>query len=898
MKDIKFNWCVPREYKDDNGEIRHAICRGNEKMSIGTLLDMQNETNEDMPKDALPWGQAFANGYRVMSNSLDFGDWNGTTFSDIDSKWFYRYCKPFNVDKLLKAIVEWAPILFENNYYACHLTNSKQGYRIFWYWDCEKTEENFRKCCILTEKYTRELFYNLGEQAKEIIDYKVDGHRVLDKCSNSIMQGFYITPNKIYFTDKSNSNEYGNVVIDDITLEQAYQSSILVKTVGNFEQSKFVKTIEVNEPNSDEIRYYPHQHRRCIYEALVVLYKEKPMVDEQWDRVSKLLPEGNGHDYMFYLNEPDKCKWFERTNNNILHDLSWIKPFGYEYVDEVEYVYWRQFRKSWKQHIRKMVMNEYLGVMKKAYDNENGKGSFAKLKTDEQETFIAGWKQHIDESDIFSKKWDIHFDEDGLSKLNELRSQYWKTRWESKDFKYLCSGYDIPKDIVTYKFYADFYYRDNNNVPNIKYDVLEDQVNVIGYWPETDKIQWHVFKYNDEYTHWKNDETFSNKAVKTDMLCAINKYVPRWHSYHTLKDYLNSLDLSTANEELLETWAIRYFKADDTKLTRTICKNFFIAAVKKQMVEKPADFVFQHMLLLQGPTGCGKTYFLVQMFTIDGHSYILNKIDPNGKDNEIGPLIAKNWLIQFGESENLKKVSVNAAKEFMDRINLGMKYQKKYENEQTTVYPRIVACRTSNDDILFNDVSVDVDRRNWLIECKTERNACDENMRNLIKSEKDILWATAYKMYLDDPDMDLELPVELFDELANLQESHKLITDNDIKEVYDDIFERDYVTDAKSQIMDETSFIEQLKHSDDILDRGLMTTTSSDMTMLGIMEDQKGAYMYRMRINRIPASWLKNYIVNKYGINTYTLLRQYMLKNGWECKTAGWHDTTKKCFVR
>ena len=897
MIDYKFNYCIPIEYKDKEGEIKYRLCKGGEKMQIDTLANIQQHANFNLPKDAQPWCQVFNNGYRVTKDRLKWDEWTGFTFSDIDSKWFYNYEKPFNVESLLKAIIEYAPIQYNYNYYASHLTNSKKGYRIFWYWNCDRTEDNFKKCCVLTEQYTRKLFYYFGDQAKQIIDYKLDKHKVLDHCSASVMQGFYITMNSISYSPYIDDKDFGYVELDDITLDEIYQTNSIAPTNGNYDQHSSAEFNDRKAVNKDKIKYYPHQHRRCIYEALIVLFKDKAKVDEEWRYICELLPEtdniSGGHNKKFYLNEPQKNRWYDKFNNKEIHRLDWLDAFGYKYVDSSNYIYINQFKKSWKRHCFGMLLMIYKEFKKEEYIKQNSdnvndnKLGIKKYKQNEGE-LNNNWYEEFCEHNIFDEYFDNILDDDRLNEFNNIRSMYYKTRWNKDDFKYLCNGYNIPKDIVTYKMYADFYYRDNNNLPIIKYDVLEDEIQVLGYWPETNKVQYHQFKYGNEYTHWKNNDEFSNSCNKIDMREAINKYVPRWHNYHVIKDYLNSLDLSKANEELLETWAIRYFKCDDTKLTREICKKFFIAAVKKQMIEKPADFVFQHMLFLQGPTGCGKTFFLVNMFTIDGHSFILNKIDPNGKDSEIGPLIAKNWLIQFGESENLKKISVNAAKEFMDRINLGMKYQKKFENEQTTVYPRIMACRTSNDDTLFNDISIsEGDRRNWLLVCKTGVNACDAEMREKMKSERDILWATAYKLYLDDPEQELELTNEAFSELSLLQEDYKLIKTSDIEETYNEIFNRKYLTNYKYEIKDETSFNEMLKHSD------------IDLNNCSYYADslQETSFAQENKIKRIPGRWISEYVKKKYGINHWTLLKKYMLEHNWEYKTAKYNMLTMKCFI-
>lgn len=896
MREFKFNYCIPREYKDkETGDIKYCLCRSGEKMDIDTLDNIQKKVNKDLPKEAMPWCQVFNNGYRVTHDNLNFKDWTGITFIDVDSKLFYKNVRSFDVNKLLNAILNEAQFRFNYNFYAIHLSNSKLGYRIYWYWDCERNEDNFKKCCILSEQYTKELFYSLGDQAKMIIDYKQGKSKVLDSCSRSIFQGTYMTDNKIFYSEFIDDDNFGSCILSDININDIYK--LTIEKI-NVKQSEHCEIINIDNVDKNNIKYYPHQHRRCIYEALIVLFKDKTKVDEEWNRICEMLPEQNGHKIKFYKEEPDKNDWYNKINNNIKHSLSWLDPFGYKYKDDSEYIYYMQFRKSWRQFIYNAVKSEYIKCNIPIFEKETDcKWDYEDKKDELQKEQIEKWTEKISGKSVFDEAFEYNavnnkkiIDDNYLTKLEEYRKSYYKTRWDNKEFKYLCNGYDIPKDIVTYKMYADFYYRDENNLPTIKYDVLEDDIKVIGYWPETNKIQYHTYKYNDEYTHWKNNDTFCNSCNNTDMMKAINKYVPRWHNYHSIKDYLNSLDLSISNEELLETWAIRYFGCDDTKLTREICKKYFIAAVKKQMIEDPTTFVFQHMLFLQGPTGCGKTYFLVTMFTINGHSYILNKIDPNGKDNEIGPLIAKNWLIQFGESENLKKVSVNAAKEFLDRINLGMKYQKKYENEQTTIYPRIMACRTSNDDVLFNDISIsEVDRRNWLLVCKNGINSCDDKLRTLISSEKDILWATAYKLYLDNPNQSLELSNETFDDLAKIQEEFKLITNDEIKEIYDEIFNRIYLTNGKGEIEDEYHFKQMLERSDLSLQRKGAYVSDIIDTNVFVQEN---------KITKIPGKWLSNFIKDKYSTNHMKLLKKYLINNGWEFKTTGYLDSTKKCWIK
>ena len=66
-----------------------------------------------------------------------------------------------------------------------------------------------------------------------------------------------------------------------------------------------------------------------------------------------------------------------------------------------------------------------------------------------------------------------------------------------------------------------------------------------------------------------------------------------------------------------------------------------------------------------------------------------------------------------------------------------------------------------------------------MIVCKTPACSCGDELKELMMSEKDILWATAMKLYLDNPDRSLELPVHLFKALNELQEEFKLIKTDD-----------------------------------------------------------------------------------------------------------------------
>ena len=896
IKKLLFNYWIPREYKDsETGEIRYSLPHSGEKMGVGTIEEIQKLVKLTMIKIACPWLQMFDNGYRVSTANSGYADWNGATFADIDGKHYFHDKKLTNINskKLLAAIDRQLKIDYPNNYVCSYVSASGLGFRIVWYWQCERTQDNFLKCALLTEKCTRQLFYNLGDDFKNMIDYKSNGKKVLDSCSKSILQGMYLWHDMPLFNDFTNTTNWGECELEDIELKDMYEVTSIVQNKGNIDQSEYCVFNQKIPVNKEDIKYYPHHLRRCVYEALVRLFKVFDVVEEEWKYICSLLPEANGHDKKFYLNEPTRNKWFQRYNNNIIHSLDWLTPFGYLFNDKVDYVYADEFKRSWREYIRDMIISKYLECEhmveerkkyveeKKAEAEEESKKKYGKLNASElrridgltstiEEEFNKDKKKELKKIDLMEKDFN-ECTEDEREEIIEYKKQYYKSRFSKHEISYLTRHYDRPKDIITYKMYADLIYRDENNVPIVKYDIQEGEILMNSYYFDTKQIQWHAYQYGSEYTYWKNNNTFSNKCIKTDLIEAIDEFVQKNFAYNSFEEYLKKLDMNKANEELLETWAIRHFKCDDTPLTRFICKTFFVAAVKKQLA-KDKDVIkwaYPHILFIQGASSCGKTFFLETMFTFDDKVMILNKINPNDPDNVIGPLVRKNMLIQFGESASLKKADVNTQKEFVDRMNMPLKYQKKYHNDQTTVIPRVMLCRTSNDEVLFNDISInDGDRRNLLLVCKTPKGSCDAALRKQIVEEKDILWVTAYKLYLENPEADLQLPIDMFEDLAKVQEEYKLIKNEDIKELFDEIFGKKYVVSSKHHIVSQKAFEQMVELNE-----------SQYRSVLGIFNSPDDIIDYP---DGIPARWVNAYVTKKYGSSTYRLLSKYMKANNWD----------------
>ena len=98
MKEFKFNYCIPREYKDEKGVTQYCLCRGGEQMNVNTLDFIRQLANPGLPKSAQPWCQVFSNGYRVTTSNLKGEDWNGITFADIDTKLYIENGGKIDID--------------------------------------------------------------------------------------------------------------------------------------------------------------------------------------------------------------------------------------------------------------------------------------------------------------------------------------------------------------------------------------------------------------------------------------------------------------------------------------------------------------------------------------------------------------------------------------------------------------------------------------------------------------------------------------------------------------------------------------------------------------------------------------------------------------------------------
>lgn len=317
--DIRFNYARPRYYE---AEDRWILPKGGDKMEVKTLRDIATPYKGE--KTANVWLQMFDCGCRVTTENIDWKSWNGCVYSDIDSKHYYNECRKFDADVLKNGLHDYLLINYNLNYLGMQTSNSGTGYHILFYFDVEKSEENFKKCAQRVKEIVAEAFANIG--AKEIFEWP----KVADRCSASPYQGMYLTDKPWLW---GNSDQPGFGSFEDIETYELEKERIKVSDVQADGSELFkLKSVKL----VDKIGYKDHHQRWAIYDALIAVFKDKEKVDAEWASISNILPEENGHTHDFYIKEPTKNKWYERFSSDTRVYINLLKEFGYSFTKKFE----------------------------------------------------------------------------------------------------------------------------------------------------------------------------------------------------------------------------------------------------------------------------------------------------------------------------------------------------------------------------------------------------------------------------------------------------------------------------------------------------------------------------------------------------------------------------------
>jgi predicted P-loop ATPase len=230
------------------------------------------------------------------------------------------------------------------------------------------------------------------------------------------------------------------------------------------------------------------------------------------------------------------------------------------------------------------------------------------------------------------------------------------------------------------------------------------------------------------------------------------------HSYHPVRDYLNSL--SWDGEPRVETLFIEYLGAEDTIYTRTVTRKSLVAAVAR--VFEPG-IQFDSVIILVGRQGLGKSTILKKL----GKDWFSDNFR-SVRDKVSIEQIQGVWIMEISELAGLKKQEVEDVKNYISiRIDRGrMAYGRHVE-----AFPRqcIFFGSTNHDDFLADPTG---NRRFWPIKAEVQ-SPSKSVFKDFTTYEIDQVWAEAYKLYQKNES--LALDKEIARMAQEIQKAHSEI---------------------------------------------------------------------------------------------------------------------------
>lgn len=269
--------------------------------------------------------------------------------------------------------------------------------------------------------------------------------------------------------------------------------------------------------------------------------------------------------------------------------------------------------------------------------------------------------------------------------------------------------------------------------------------------------------------------------------------------YNPVQDYLNKL--SWDGKERIDSIFIRCFNVNDTPLVRALSKKWFIAAVKR--VFEPGC-QFDNMIVLQGPTGIGKTTFC-RLLSKNFYSEL--KFDEiGGKD--IVDKLNKSWIAIIDEMDNFGKKGMASIKSF---LSVKKDVTRLAYARNTNVYQRhCIFIGSLNDETFLQDITTSVERRFWVFKCNRE--GMDSYVSDILTQDMvDQLWAEAIHYYRENPYIYLDVDVNMQKEFAEDQLQYKTFnTDVSVDYAYE-ILNKPYCL-VNGQFNDDNDFLRQYKN--------------------------------------------------------------------------------------
>lgn len=177
--------------------------------------------------------------------------------------------------------------------------------------------------------------------------------------------------------------------------------------------------------------------------------------------------------------------------------------------------------------------------------------------------------------------------------------------------------------------------------------------------------------------------------------------------FHPVVDWLATLRWD--GKRRLDTWLANAFACQNNPYHRAVGAKFLIAAVRR--VRQPGC-KFDHMLVLEGAQGIGKSRSLLELF---GQDWFSDAIPPDLNNRDAAMALLGIWCLEFAEIEHLIRHEVETIKAFLSRAV--DRYRPPYGKAFVDRPRQGVLVGTTNADDYLRDATGN--RRIWPVRCVT-----------------------------------------------------------------------------------------------------------------------------------------------------------------------------------
>ena len=226
----------------------------------------------------------------TIKENVPYNKWNGIVFADLDlthSKTFLSkinavknengkivsYDKEKN-DQFYNALYDILSNIIPNNFYMIEHSSSGVGVHIMFYYDIEKTEENFKKCAAYSKQILLDNIsnndYGIIEDFNVFIREYEGNQKVLDPVIERAYQKCYITGIDWHI------NEF---VSGEISIKELENFEIKPRNSINDNASYEIKSISIK---NDKTWLTDHNERFYLYTALKKATRSKEELDIYW----------------------------------------------------------------------------------------------------------------------------------------------------------------------------------------------------------------------------------------------------------------------------------------------------------------------------------------------------------------------------------------------------------------------------------------------------------------------------------------------------------------------------------------------------------------------------------------------------------------------------------------